>query len=60
MWLQEEGTAEIGAGSSLSSVLRFALGTSEGNVMSPPPLLLCICVMAFEKSGMKYPGHWNG
>lgn len=57
MWFQEEDTAEIVTVSSLSSVLRFALGTTEGNVLSRPPLLLNICVIASEKFGVKYPGH---
>lgn len=56
--ISEGGITEIVTVSSLSSALNFALGTTEGNVMRFPPLLLMhICVIVFEKFGMKYPGH---
>lgn len=55
--ISEGGITEIATVSSLSSALNFALGTAEGDVTSPPLLLMHICVIVYEKSGMKYPGH---
>lgn len=45
--ISEGGIAEIVTVSSLSSALNFALGTTEGDVMSPPPssnAYLCHCI----------------
>ena len=44
--ISEGGITEIVTVSSLSSALNFALGTTEGNVMSPPSsnAYLCDCI----------------